>query len=155
MEKTEEDVEFTIKNKAITFKFSVAFTIISVAFALMMILVIVAFHIYEKSEFIWFIEVIPAISLGGSVFGLYVYYKEEFSLNGGEFRYVRVLKKNIILRAERVSCVYMRTLGDKTKIEFENKKGEISATIIDDGTVLQDGILIEALAKLNIPVRRN
>jgi len=155
MEETEEKIEFTIKNKPITFKFSVAFTVISVALALMMILLIVACRIYEKVNFIWFIEVIPAFSLGGSIFGLYTYYKEEFSFKDGEFRYVKVFKKDVIIKSDTLSCVYLRPLGYKTEIEFMNKRGERAAIIFDDGTLLQDGLLIAALNDLKIEVRGN
>jgi len=155
MEDTKEKIEFTIKNKPITFKFSVAFTVISVALALMMILIIIAFRIYQKVNFIWFIEVIPAFSLGASVFGLYTYYKEEFSFKDGVFKYKKVFKKDVVIKADTLSCVYMRQLGYKTEIEFMNKKGECAAIIFDDGTLLQDGLFIAALDELKIEVKGN
>ncbi|MDE6104975.1 MAG: hypothetical protein K2G38_04775, partial [Clostridia bacterium] len=99
--------EFIIKNKPITFKLAITFTVTSVALALMMILLIVACRIYEKEKFIWFIEVIPATSLAGSVLGLYTFYKEEFSLKDGQFRYVKVFKKDIVIKAGTIDCVYM------------------------------------------------
>lgn len=150
-----EDLEFTIKNKPVTFKFAVLFTVASVGLGLMMILIIIACRIYDKVQFIWFIEVIPAVALGLSVFWLFVYYKEEFSLKEDEFRYVKVFKKDIIIYVETISCVYLRPFGQKTKVEFMNWQGEISATIFDDGTIFQDGIFLDALEKLNIEVKRN
>ncbi|MDE7082615.1 MAG: hypothetical protein K2O89_02805 [Clostridia bacterium] len=150
-----EQIEFTIKNKPITFKIAIAFTVTSIALALMMILVIIAFGIHLKVKFIWFIEVIPAVSMVFSVFGLYTFYKEEFSLKDGVFKYVKVFKKDIIFKAITISCVYMHPIGYKTKIEFVNKKGENAATVFDDGTILQDGILLDALEKLGIEVKRS
>lgn len=150
-----EDLEFTIKNKPVTFKFAVLFTVASVGLGLMMILIIIACRIYDKVQFIWFIEVIPAVALGLSVFWLFTYYKEEFSLKEGEFRYVKVFKKDIVIYVETVSCVYMRPFGQKTKVEFMNKQGEISATIFDDGTIFQNGIFLDALEKLDIEIKRN
>ena len=147
--------EFIIKNKPVTFKLAIAFTVASVALALMMVLLIVACRIYEKNEFIWFIEVIPAVALAGSIIGLYTFYKEEFSLKDGQFRYVKVFKKDITIKVETIDCVYMRTFGRNTKIEFMNKKGEMAATIFDDGTILQDGKFLNALEKLQIKVIRN
>ena len=150
-----EDLEFTIKNKPVTFKFAILFTVASVGLGLMMILIIIACRIYVKAPYIWFIEVIPAVALGLSVFWLFVYYKEEFSLKEDEFRYVKVFKKDIIIYVETISCVYLRPFGQKTKVEFMNKQGEIEATIFDDGTIFQDGIFLDALEKLNIEVKRN
>ena len=147
--------EFTIKNKPITFQLAIAFTVASVALALMMILLIVACRIYLRVEFIWFIEVVPAVSLAGSILWLYTFYKEEFSLKDGQFRYVKVFKKDIVIKVETIYCVYLSPLGYKTKIEFMNKKGEISATILDDGTIMQGGIFLNALEKLQIEVNRN
>ena len=150
-----EDVEFTIKNKPITSKFSIALIIISVALALMMVLLITACRIYESDKFIWFIEVIPACSLVGSILGLYTFYKEEFSLKDGQFRYVRVFKKDIVINVDSLYCVYLSPLGYKTKIEFMNYRCEITETIYDDGTILQDGIFVDALKKLRIDIKRN
>lgn len=121
----------------------------------MMVLLIVACRIYEKDKFIWFIEVIPAASLVGSIFWLYIFYKEEFSFKDGQFRCVRVFKKDIVIKAETIYCVYMRPLGYRTKIEFMNKRCEIFEIIYDDGTILQDGIFLDALEKLRIDVKRN
>ncbi len=150
-----DKVEFTIKNKPITFKISVAFTVTSVAIALMMILIIVAFKIYLKVNLIWFIEVFPTAALTASVLGLFAYYKEEFSLKDGEFRYIKLFKKAVVIKAETVACVYMRPFGQKTKIEFIHKNGRSIATVFDDGTMLQDGIFLNALGKLEIPTERN
>ena len=147
--------EFTIKNKPITFKLAITFTVTSVALALMMVLLIIACRIYEKNEFIWFIEVIPAASLVGSVLGLYTFYKEEFSLKDGQFRYVKVFKKDIVIKVKTLYCVYLSPLGYKTKIEFMNTRCEIFETIYDDGTILQDGIFLDALKNLRIDVKRN
>ena len=147
--------EFTIKNKPITFKLAITFIVTSVALALMIVLLIVACRIYEKNEFIWFVEVIPAVALCGAIIGLYTYYKEEFSLKDGQFRYVKVFKKELIIKVETIACVYMRTSGFDTLIEFMNKKGEIAATILDDGTILQGGKFLNALEKLQIRVVRN
>lgn len=150
-----EDLEFTIKNKPISFKFAILLTVASVGLGLMMILIIIACRIYVKAPYIWFIEVIPAVALGLSVFWLFTYYKEEFSLKEDEFRYVKVFKKDIIIYVETISCVYLRPFGQKTKVEFMNKQGEIEATIFDNGTIFQDGIFLDALEKLNIEVKRN
>ena len=147
--------EFTIKNKPITFKLAITFTVTSVALALTMVLLIIACRIYEKHEFIWFIEVIPAAALVGSILGLYTFYKEEFSLKEGQFRYVRVFKKDIVIKVKTLYCVYLSPLGYKTKIEFMNYKCEIFETIYDDGTILQDGIFLDALRNLRIDVKRN
>ena len=70
-----KDLEFTIKNKQILFKFAILFTVASVALCLMVMLIIIACRIYVKAPFIWFIEVIPAVALAGSVLWLYAYYK--------------------------------------------------------------------------------
>ena len=147
--------EFTIKNKPITFKLAIAFTVTSVALALMMALLIIACRIYEKNAFIWFIEVIPAASLVGSILGLYTFYKEEFSLKDGEFRYVKVFKKDVIIKLKTLYCVYLSPLGYKTKIEFMNYKCEIFETIYDDGMIMQDGTFLDTLEKLRISVKRN
>ena len=48
----------------------------------------------------------------------------------------------------------MSPLGYKTKIEFMNYKCEIFETIYDDGTILQDGIFLDALRNLRIDVKR-
>lgn len=147
--------EFTIKNKPITFKIAITFSVTSVALALMMVLLIMACRIYEKDKFIWFIEVIPSAALAGSILGIYTFYKEEFSFKNGQFRYVRVFKKDVVIKAETLYCVYMRYFGHKTKIEFMNKKYEITETILDDGMVLRDGIFLNTLEKLQIDVKRN
>ncbi|MDE6667018.1 MAG: hypothetical protein K2K38_01560 [Clostridia bacterium] len=147
--------EFTVKNKPITFKVSIAFMVASVALALMMILLVVACRIYEKDKFIWFIEVVPACSLAGSILGLYIFYKEEFSFKEGVFKYIRVFKKDVAINAATIDYVYMHPIGQRTKIEFMNKKGEITDMILDDGTILQDGIFLNALEKLQIKVIRN
>ncbi|MDE7168284.1 MAG: hypothetical protein K2O28_05490 [Clostridia bacterium] len=147
--------EFTIKNKPITFKLAITFTVTSVALALTMVLLIIACRIYEKNEFIWFIEIIPAAALVGSILGLYTFYKEEFSLKDGQFRYVKVFKKDIVIKVKTLYCVYLSPLGYKTKIEFMNYKCEIFETIYDDGTIMQDGIFLDALRNLRIDVKRN
>lgn len=146
--------EFIIKNKPIIFKIAVAFTVTSVALAFTVALVIIACRIDGKIAGIWALEVVPAVSLALSALGLFAYYKEEFSLKDGEFRYIKLFKKPIGIKVDTLNCVYLRQFGRVTKIEFMNKKGEIAGVITDDGTVLQDGIFLTALERLNISVER-
>ena len=150
-----EDLEFTIKNKQILFKFAILFTVASVALCLMVMLIIIACRIYVKAPFIWFIEVIPAVALAGSVLWLYAYYKEGFFLKNGEFRYVKLLNKDVVIKVDTISCVYMRRLGYSYKIEFMNKEGKIIETIIDGDVMTRDGKFLEMLEKLNIEVKKS
>jgi len=56
----DDSVEFKIKNRYIVFKYLVAFLIISVALAVMLLLIITVFSVYEKHSFIWAVLAFPA-----------------------------------------------------------------------------------------------
>lgn len=149
----DDSVEFKIKNRYIVFKYLVAFLIISVALAVMLLLIITVFSVYEKHSFIWAVLAFPAFIVAVCVFGLYVYKKEEFSLNDGVFTYVKIFKKRQSVKVENIDYVIIRKAGVLYKVKFVNKKAETALSFLDDGTAFDDDVFINALNALHIPVK--
>ena len=149
----DDSVEFKIKNRYIVFKYLVAFLIISVALAVMLVVFITVLSVYEQHSLSRAGLAVPAFIVAVCDFGLYVDKKEEFSLNDGVFTYVKIFKKRQSVKVENIDYVIIRKAGVLYKVKFVNKKAETALSFLDDGTAFDDDIFINALNALHIPVK--
>ena len=98
--------------------------------------------------------IIPILGTALTWFALYVYNKEEFSLQNGEYKYVKVFKKTQSARVEDISYVKITRRG-LIKVEFFDKSEKVVISFYDDGTSFgYNNVFLNSLFAFNIPVKQ-
>ena len=97
--------------------------------------------------------IIPLLGTALTFFALYVYNKEEFSLQNGEYKYVKVFKKAQSVSVEQISYVKI-TRRALIKVEFFDKAEKVVMSFYDDGTSFgHNNVFLNSLFAYDIPVK--
>lgn len=113
----------------------------------------IVLHFANVAETIIAISFLGLFFVALSLFGIYVYKKESFILEGGLYTYNKVFKKSQSAYAKDIKVVKVTFGGGMImKVIFYGKDGSELIDFLDDGTAFKDGRFEKSLEAYNIPL---
>ena len=147
---------FIIKPKP--FMLVLALLFIAVSIGLTVIFALTILNSKAQSVWLWFLMILPAVILIGSIFPLYAYKKEKLIYKDGVFTYITAFNKEQSAPAESIKEVTlcMQATGRRVEdiVEFIDNEGKTVIKFTDYSLkVFQTHIFRNALNKLEIDYR--